>query len=84
MYDHLVDIWNMSHVKMYQSDWGLEFHPTKLYYKGMLGDLLYGRADVAGLKEALHSNYMRFFRYFGFGTSTIHRTLILLLLGVGF
>lgn len=52
----MVDIWNMTHEKVLQREWGMEFHPEKLYYKGMLGDLCHDRADTAGALPYIHYN----------------------------
>lgn len=38
----------MTHEKVLRKEWGMQFHPEKLYYKGMLGDLCHDRADAAG------------------------------------
>ncbi|XP_066152330.1 uncharacterized protein [Euwallacea fornicatus] len=63
MYDHLVDIWNMTHQIVIRKEWGMEFHPTKLYYKGMLGDLCHDRADAAGTTQFTPKERFNYFKF---------------------
>lgn len=51
MYEYFVDIWNMSHETVVTNEWGQEFHPSKLYYKGLLGDLCHEKVDAAGTSQ---------------------------------
>ncbi|XP_066253411.1 ionotropic receptor 75a-like [Euwallacea similis] len=63
MYDHLVDIWNMTHQIVIRKEWGMEFDPTKLYYKGMLGDLCHDRADAAGTIQFTPKERFKYFKF---------------------
>nr|WJJ63352.1 ionotropic receptor 75b [Pachyrhinus yasumatsui] len=63
MYGHFVDIWNMTQKIIITDDWGLEYHPTKQYYKGMLGDLHYGRADISGTLSFTPIERLKYFKY---------------------
>ncbi|CAG9760543.1 unnamed protein product [Ceutorhynchus assimilis] len=53
----------MTHHILVSKDWGLEYHPVKKYHKGMLGDLVYGRADVAGTLSYTPNERFEYFKY---------------------
>ncbi|KAL1494890.1 hypothetical protein ABEB36_010405 [Hypothenemus hampei] len=67
LYNHFVDIWNMTHKKIYRSDWGLQFDPIKHFYSGMMGDIYNNHADVAGCKRKYLRN-LYIFQFLLLGT----------------
>ncbi|XP_060528319.1 uncharacterized protein LOC132703210 [Cylas formicarius] len=61
--DHLCDLWNTPQVKLIRNEWGLEKDADNNYYKGMLGDLYTGRADIAGTVTFTPADRLKHFRY---------------------
>ncbi|XP_076265198.1 ionotropic receptor 75a-like isoform X1 [Rhynchophorus ferrugineus] len=68
LFDILVDVWNMTHEKLFTNEYGMELHPVLKFYKGMLGDIYQGRADIAG---TLAFTPKERFQYFKFLVGTI-------------
>ncbi|XP_030753194.1 uncharacterized protein LOC115880196 [Sitophilus oryzae] len=68
LFDLFVDIWNMTHLKIITKEYGMEMDPVKKFYKGMLGDIYTGRADISG---TLAFTPKERFQYFQFLVNTI-------------
>uniref|UniRef100_A0AAR5QEI9 Ionotropic glutamate receptor C-terminal domain-containing protein n=2 Tax=Dendroctonus ponderosae TaxID=77166 RepID=A0AAR5QEI9_DENPD len=53
----------MSHEVVVTNEWGQEFHPSKLYYKGLLGDLCHEKADAAGTVMFTPTERLKYFKF---------------------